>query len=109
VAAVLRGHQDWVYGVAASADGSLVASGGADGTVNLWNGTARKQIATLIQLKPGADQWAILTQQGHFATSAPAKIGWQSDGTAVPADQRKTLVERYHAPEKVRAALGGGK
>ncbi|MEH1932210.1 MAG: caspase family protein, partial [Nostoc sp.] len=33
----LRGHEDYVYSVAISADGQTIVSGGRDGTVRLWN------------------------------------------------------------------------
>ncbi|HEX5622003.1 MAG TPA: hypothetical protein VFX51_26490, partial [Solirubrobacteraceae bacterium] len=38
--APLRGHEGKVLGVAANADGSLIASSGVDGSVRLWNGSA---------------------------------------------------------------------
>ncbi len=48
----LTGHTDWVYAVAASGDGSLIASGSGDGTVKLW-GPAGKLLRTLtVEPKP---------------------------------------------------------
>jgi WD40 repeat protein len=44
------GHNDWVYTVAASPDGSRFASGSGDGTVKLWD-AAGKPLATL-RLEP---------------------------------------------------------
>ncbi len=41
VTAKLAGHKDWVYTVAANKDGSLVASGSADGTIRFWNAQGR--------------------------------------------------------------------
>ncbi len=49
--APLGGHQDWVYSVALSADETLLASGGADATVNLWSCRDNRLLATLVQLR----------------------------------------------------------
>ena len=57
--ATLRGHTDWVYGLALSADGTQLASASGDGTVKLWNAAEDKLLATLVQLaaeeRPVAD------------------------------------------------------
>jgi WD40 repeat protein len=95
------GHADWVYGVAATPDGSKLASGGADGTVRLWNVANGKLLATLIQLAPGADDWLIVTPAGFYATSSVGAVLWRSTRTGTPQD----LSERFHKVEPVRAAL----
>ena len=43
----LRGHEKYVYGLAVSPDGTIVASGGWDRTVRLWNTRTLAPIATL--------------------------------------------------------------
>jgi WD40 repeat protein len=45
--ATLPGHIGAVWGVALSAAGQLVASGGVDGTVRLWETGTRRPLATL--------------------------------------------------------------
>src|SRR5262249_45345543 len=46
-AAILSGHIGTVRGVAISADGRLIVSGGADGTVRIWDAVAGQQIKLL--------------------------------------------------------------
>lgn len=47
VRVVMRGHQDWVTGVAYSRDGALVATASNDRTVRVWNPTDGSQKAVL--------------------------------------------------------------
>ncbi len=104
VRASLRGHTDWVYCATSTADGRLIATAGADGTVRLWEGIKGEPLATLVQLAPQTEQWIIVTTQGHFAASSPEKVAWRkTDGSQAPAG----LTERFHQPEEVGKALAG--
>jgi WD40 repeat protein len=47
----LSGHTDQVWGITFSPDGDLLASGGLDGTIRLWDVSARRERQTLT---PGA-------------------------------------------------------
>jgi WD40 repeat protein len=46
-AIVLGGHEEQVYSVAVSPDGSRIASGAADGTVRVWDPTTQNTVQTL--------------------------------------------------------------
>ncbi|RKZ47705.1 MAG: hypothetical protein DRR08_32250 [Candidatus Parabeggiatoa sp. nov. 2] len=43
----LQGHKDWVNSVAFSPDGHLLASGGEDRTIKLWNVSKGKELRTI--------------------------------------------------------------
>lgn len=96
------GHTDWVYCVAATGDGSKLASGGADGTVKLWDGAGGRPLATLVQLSPGTDEWLIMTREGHFAASSAGLVRWKTNGLSASAEE---LTDSFHDPDQVRQAL----
>jgi WD40 repeat protein len=52
VLAILRGHTGMVYGVALSGDGRLLASGGDDGMVKLWEPGSGTCLHTLVSDRP---------------------------------------------------------
>ena len=106
--APLGGHQDWVYSAALSADETLLASAGADATVNLWNCRDNRLLATLVQLAPRTDAWLIVTPPGYLATSAPAALRWKTENVSLPPErltarlQNSALVGKVIAGEKVK-------
>jgi WD40 repeat protein len=102
-AATLRGHTDWVYGVALSADGAQLASASGDGTVRVWSTADEQLLATLVQPAPRSDAWLIVARDGWFATSDPAMVAWKSAGLDVTPEQLAAL----HNPGAVRQALAG--
>lgn len=69
--AVLRGHEGQVYSVAYSSDGRLIASGSMDGTVRLWDASARDS-ANLLGDGP-------LSSPGGYRYVSP-NLGFSPDG-----------------------------
>ena len=66
--ATLRGHTGTVRSVALSADGSLLASGGTDGTVRLWE--TRTRIQTGIRHGQTDGIWSVaVSADGHRLVS----------------------------------------
>jgi WD40 repeat protein len=67
----LQGHTGLVYGVALAADGHLVASGGVDGAVKLWEAASGRLLATL-QGHTGLVYGVALAGDGHLVASGGA-------------------------------------
>lgn len=104
------GHLRTVWAVAASGDG-LLASGGEDQVVRLWNVESGAAIATLFH---GVDEsWVVWTPQGYFTGSADGsrRIGWLiNDGFErapryLAADDLKGL----NRPDLVEASIAARK
>jgi dipeptidyl aminopeptidase/acylaminoacyl peptidase len=109
--ASLAGHEDWVYRVATSADGTRLASGSADGTVKLWTlagpgAPEQRLLATFVQLAPGADGWLAIVPQGYFAASSADAVGWKTANLATPPEK---LTELFQNAEMVRDAIAATK
>jgi hypothetical protein len=102
ITASLAGHADWVYAVAASLDGSKLASGGADGTVRLWNAGGESLIATLVQLAAGTDEWLIVTADGAVNGSSTGCLRWRGADPAAAAQKPDGPIAN---PDAVKAAL----
>jgi WD40 repeat protein len=105
-AVVMRGHSDWVCGLAVSPDGTRLASGSLDGTVRLWNEADGRLLATLVQLTPGTDEWIVATAPGFLSGSSPEFLQWRAKGiVTTPTD----LTAAFNDPESVRKVLAGEK
>jgi WD40 repeat protein len=102
--ASLAGHGDWVYRLAASLDGTLLATGSGDGTVRLWNLADNRPLAVLVQLAPRSDDWLIVTAQGYAATSSPAAVHWKAPGLKASGD---ALTEVLQHSDMVRQTIAG--
>ncbi|HEX9369858.1 MAG TPA: hypothetical protein VF897_02590 [Roseiflexaceae bacterium] len=66
--ATLQGHTGWVWRVALSADGQLLASGSYDGTVRLWETGSGRLLATL-QGHTGGVWGVALSADGQLVAS----------------------------------------
>jgi WD40 repeat protein len=65
---VFTGHNDRVFGVAVSADGSVIASAGRDGQVRLWSTTGREVAPPLVG-HGAAVRAVIQLHDGEFVTA----------------------------------------
>ncbi len=102
------GHTSDVWSVAISPNGELLASGGDDQTVRLWNLATGENIATLLAGRDGA--WVIWTDEGYYAASpsGDGHVGWRlNGGEGQPARfiTAAQLKRHFYRPDIVTRAL----
>jgi hypothetical protein len=73
----LEGHTGRVRAVAVAPDGAWVVSGGADGTVRLWDLRDFTRAATLVALLGG---WAVLLPDGSYKVGGETTGLWWASG-----------------------------
>ncbi|HMQ34093.1 MAG TPA: WD40 repeat domain-containing protein, partial [Chloroflexaceae bacterium] len=131
----LRGHTDEVWAVAFSSDGALLASGGADGAVKLWDVANGQELRTLrghtaivyrVAFSPDGALLASAGEDGaaivwEVATGAVlhtmaegmdvvSEVVFSPDGTLLATDSAATTVQLWDArsgrPLRTMAASG---
>ncbi|TDC97282.1 hypothetical protein E1285_04105 [Actinomadura sp. 7K507] len=86
---VLRGHEDRVWAVAWSPDGSLLATASSDHTVRVW------------RLEDGGTEVAVL--QGHEKTVS--SVAWSPDGSRLASASDDGTVRVWDVASRARVAL----
>lgn len=103
-----KGHTGDIWSVAVSPDNKLIASGGRDQTIRLWNLESGELIVTLLHLTNG--EWIMWTPQGYYDSSQNGDryLRWQVNRGAdkqpdvYSADQ---FLDRFYKPRIVARAI----
>jgi WD40 repeat protein len=110
----LPGHDDVVKALAFSPDGTTLLSGSWDGTTKLWDARSGRLRATLLIIATRKNDqsylttdWIAYTTDGYYDASPGAEkfIRWRVGAQLFPAARYS---KRFHRPDLVQKALGGG-
>lgn len=104
----LPSHSGDIFSVSYDETGRLLATGGGDNTVRLWNPDTGKLVVSLLHTVDG--EWVIWTPQGYFDASPGGErlVGWQinrgPDRSAehVTGDQVRSIL---YKPDVVERAI----
>jgi WD40 repeat protein len=103
-----KGHFGDVWAVAVSPDGKLLASGGDDQTLRIWNIATRELVLSVFY---GTDrEWVMWTPQGYYVSSpgGDALVGWHINrGPDKAADfvTARQLRWHFYRPDIVDEAI----
>jgi WD40 repeat protein len=105
------GLNGWESQAACSADGRIVASGGALDLVRLWDAAAGHLLLTLHPLprtghSAGPGEWIAVTSEGYYTGSPGAGhfVRWRTGAGTAPLSAYESA---FHRPELVQRALSG--
>ncbi len=100
----LSGSNDWEYAVAISPDTKWTAGGGADGMVRLWEtatGRLRLMLLSWPNEKSSAPEWAAITPEGFFDSSAAWANLLHPEAAEKPVPRLAAFVHTLRQPESV--------